>query len=659
VSTWLRSWQIDGGRLKMRRIQVIAALLALLALLLSLTFGLTAKHAAASSTLFSDNFESYPLASLPAAWTPVSGSWSVQQDGTQVLEQTNPDTSAEKRVLAGSVNWTDYVFQADVKPGANSPSSGLQLVARETDSNNYYSFGLWSNTWYLKKRVAGTQTELASGNFTFTSQFYTLTFSLQGTTLSATINGSTVVTLTDTSLSSGQIGFGSRAMSEIDNVVVTTNGTAPTPTPTATNTPTPTPTNTPTPTPTATNTPTPTPTPTSTPVGSGGGAQMTATPSSTGLTVQSLDANNNGWQVFFNKSAGGVITSTQEIDNGTHIELQAQNTNHGKVQFYFNVQGNWISNLQNPGTITLLRNTPQLIGIQTVSTNTSFNVQWVTTYYIWPDGQMYVAITATNNRSTSITLDSTDSVELDLGGFLLADYADTSPNAWYEYNGQITSPIPFSVSHKEAALFAQIPTVSAPPVMGTLLDKYTPFSSQGVQLLGIDQDQNSVRAKDSWHGTLPTLQAGQTLSFQFLLDFRRNLTQSQSVSIDADYRAPSVTVNVGALKSTDTEPISQALINGFNMDVGAYVISAANNVVNAQLNLPSGVTTRFVPRFKIVGWSKGAPLVTWGGRTLVAGTDYTFMLDPATSTLYLELNFDVVSGSASAGQQVNAALNIS
>jgi hypothetical protein len=622
---------------------MVVALMALLVLLLSLMFGFPMHHAAAASLLFSDDFESDALGAFPANWSQVSGSWSVQQDGTHVLEQTNPDTSAEKRVLAGSVNWTDYVFQVDVKPGANSPSSGLQIIARLSDSSNYYSFGLWSNTWYLKKRVAGTQTELAEGSFSFTSQFYTMTFSLQGTTLSAALNGKTVITKTDTSLSHGMIGFGSRAMSELDNVLVTTNSTTPTPTPTATNTP----------------TPTPTATPTPGGGGSTGGAQLTVIPGSTGLTVQSLDANNNGWQVFFNKSAGGVISSTQEIDNGAHTELMAQNTTHGRVQFYFNAQGTWISNLQNPGTITLIHNTPQLVGVQTVSTDTSFHIQWVTTYYLWPDGQTYVAITATNIGSSSVKLDSTDSIELDLGGMLLASYGDTSPNAWYEYNGQVTSPIPQGLSRKDATLFAHTPTVSAPPVMGVLLDKYTPLSSQGVQLYGIYESQNSFRAKDAWHGTLPTFLAGQTLSFQFLLDLRRNLTQGQSVAIDADYRTPSLTVNVGTLMSTDSEPVNQTLNNGFNMDTGTYVLSAANNQVDVQLNLPSGVTTRFAPRFKIVGWSKGAPTVTWNGSVLIAGMDYSYVIDPGTATLYVQLNFDVVSGSPSPGHLVNAPLDIS
>jgi hypothetical protein len=199
-------------------------------------------------TLFADDFESYALGSFPPTWTLVSGSWAVQQDGSQVLAQTDPSTSTGKRVMAGSTSWGDYVFQADVKPGANAPSQGFQLIARQIDANNYYSFGFFSGTWYLKKKIGGTQTTITQGNFSFTSQFYTLVFSLQGTTLSGSINGTTVFTKTDSSLSNGMIGLSTTDMAEIDNVLVTTSGSggSPTPTPTSASTATPTATATPT-----------------------------------------------------------------------------------------------------------------------------------------------------------------------------------------------------------------------------------------------------------------------------------------------------------------------------------------------------------------------------------------------------------------------------
>ncbi len=377
------------------------------------------------------------------------------------------------------------------------------------------------------------------------------------------------------------------------------------------------------------------------------------------MTVKSLDANLNGWSAFYKSSSGGVITNDGEIDNGVYTELEAQNTNHGRVQMYFQTSGSvWLSNLQSAGTITLLRNTPDLVVLQTVSTITSYHVRWTTTYFIWPDGEMYVQLQATNIGASALTLSSGDSIELNLGGLPLTNYKDQAPNAWYVYGGSATSPIPTSRRGVEAQLFGHTPTVASPPNMGYLLDKYTTWSSQGATSNGISENQNSFRAKDQWLGHLSNVNPGQTLTFLFLLDQRRSLTQAQSIAIDADYRAPSVVVNIGTLATSDNEPAGATLNKGFNVNLGAYVVAANNNHVNAQLSFPSGVTTRFEPRFKITGWTGGAPNVTWGGQALTSGYDYTYTEDLASHTLYVQLAFDVVAANPQSGQWVNAPLDI-
>ena len=668
------------GHLKVRPVRVAAALIALFILLFSLTLNFTAQHVGASNTLFTDDFESYSLGSFPPAWTSVSGAWSVQQDGTQVLEETNSDTTTEKRVLAGSTSWGDYVFQADVKPGANASALGFQLIARQVDVNNYYSFGFYSNTWYLKKKIAGTQSTLSQGNFSFTPQFYTLVFSLQGTTISGSINGTTVFTKTDTSLSQGSIGFSTKAMSELDNVLVTTAGAPPTPTPTFTNTPTSTSTTAPTatatntpvpsvtntPTATATNTPTATsttsPTATSTPGGGGsssaGNAQLTLTASGSNFILKSLDASNNGWQVFFNQALGGAITRTQEIDNGVVTDLQYQAILHSLVQSYVQTGGTFHANQDQAGQIIVLLNTPELVGIETISTNTHIHITWTYFYYFWPNGQIYIQLSIQNTGTTPVSFTTPDSVQINMDGLIIQNYPDTSPITWYAKNGVVKSPVPGSVSSTEADLFGRTPNSSTPQI-GFFLDKFTSWSAAGARNYGIQDFSNTTRGKDQWHGTISSLAPEQVLPFSLLLEVRRNMTQSQSVSFDTDYRAPSLTVNAGLLATSDDQPVQQSLNNGFNMDVGAYVISADSNHVNAQLNFPTGVTARWAPRFKIVGWFKGAPTVTWNGQSLTAGVDYNYVIDPGTDTLYLQLNFDVVSGVAGVGQQANAPLDIS
>lgn len=203
------------------------------------------------------------------------------------------------------------------------------------------------------------------------------------------------------------------------------------------------------------------------------------------------------------------------------------------------------------------------------------------------------------------------------------------------------------------------PSTGGAPFTGLFLDKFTTWSAAGASNGGIVYLGNTTRSKVQWQGVLSSLAPGQVLPFSLLLEFRRGLTQNQSLSFDSDFHAPEIAVNAGTLATTDTEPTNLALNNGFNMDLGAYVISANANHVNAQLMFPTGVSTRWTPRYKIVGWFKGAPTVTWNGQTLTAGVDYNYVVDGTTNTLYLQLNFDVVTASPGPGQQANAALDIS
>jgi len=81
------------------------------------------------------------------------------------------------------------------------------------------------------------------------------------------------------------------------------------------------------------------------------------------------------------------------------------------------------------------------------------------------------------------------------------------------------------------------------------------------------------------------------------------------------------------------------------------------NTVQATLGFPAGVSVRYGPSFKIVGWKSGPLVVRWGGSVLVAGTDYRSSID-STGALRVTLQFDVVAGSPGAGQRTNVMLSI-
>ncbi|HKS69502.1 MAG TPA: RHS repeat-associated core domain-containing protein, partial [Ktedonobacterales bacterium] len=182
--------------------------------------------AAPPDTLFSDNFEQDTLGAAPAGWSVTSGTWAVENDGTHVLQQTDTTIASSVYItpsVAGSANWTNYTVSADVKPGADNTSvTSANLMGRYTDTNNHYSLILKNNSeWWLGVKQAGNWTTIANGTFSYNSNtFYTLTLSLQGTTISGSINGTVVGSGTDSTFSSGGIGFSTAANSEIDNVSV-------------------------------------------------------------------------------------------------------------------------------------------------------------------------------------------------------------------------------------------------------------------------------------------------------------------------------------------------------------------------------------------------------------------------------------------------------
>ena len=197
------------------------------ALALYLNFSTSAQ----STTLFSDDFQD----GNANGWSRSSGTWTVVTDGSLVFRQTG--TSADSRARAGSTSWTNYSVQARVKPIAfNGANRYVGLIARATNSNHFYYLALTNgNQLVLAKRDGDTSTTLASRAFTVTAgTFYTLRIVVQGSSLTAFVNGTQQLTATDSQFTAGAIGVAAFfASGSFDDVVVTSGG-GPTPTPTPT-----------------------------------------------------------------------------------------------------------------------------------------------------------------------------------------------------------------------------------------------------------------------------------------------------------------------------------------------------------------------------------------------------------------------------------------
>jgi hypothetical protein len=136
------------------------------------------------------------------------------------------------------------------------------------------------------------------------------------------------------------------------------------------------------------------------------------------------------------------------------------------------------------------------------------------------------------------------------------------------------------------------------------------------------------------------------------------VNSASASAMAADFRVPSLTTSAGSLQTSDAELNASGLVSGYNPGTGRYVLAPnAAGQVQAQLGFPAGVTVRYHPSFKVVGWHGGPLVVRWGSTVLVAGTDYQSSID-STGALRVSLSFDVVAGSPSSGQRANAVISI-
>ena len=172
-----------------------------------------------STTLLSDNFEDGDS----AGWTAASGTWSVINDGSKVLNQKALGTA----VITNGSPWTDYAYQAEVKIPVSDANAGI--IFRVQDSNNYYMYRIngTTNTVDLYKCVNGTLTNVSSAVLTSTvtpDQWYLIKAVVNGNNIKGYVNGYLKTDWTNpiTELTSGKVGLRTTSMNvSFDNILVT------------------------------------------------------------------------------------------------------------------------------------------------------------------------------------------------------------------------------------------------------------------------------------------------------------------------------------------------------------------------------------------------------------------------------------------------------
>ncbi|MFI5914731.1 family 16 glycoside hydrolase [Dactylosporangium sp. NPDC051541] len=187
-----------------------------------------ATQAAFADTLFSATFED----GSTSGWSKSGGTWSVVADGSQVLQQSNAG-SENAREFAGDSGWTNYTVQASVKPLTLGSGGFAALLARSTSSTTFYRLALLpGNSVQLQAVSSGSVTVLATRSQTVsTGTWYTLAITANGSSISGSVNGATVGTVSNSAITKGRIGLQTAYSSaSFDNVTVTTGGTTnPTP----------------------------------------------------------------------------------------------------------------------------------------------------------------------------------------------------------------------------------------------------------------------------------------------------------------------------------------------------------------------------------------------------------------------------------------------
>ncbi len=163
----------------------------------------------------------------PGQWNVIQGQCQISSDSSNYL--TCEDQGNEARAVGGNSGWTDVTITADVRIRDFGSDRRVYLAGRFVDADNWYGAALYNASprkLQIRKKVAGASSDIASADFDFSEdQWYAIRLTLRGDSLQMAIDGVTVLSGTDTSLSSGRIALlTDRSMADWDNISVTTIG---------------------------------------------------------------------------------------------------------------------------------------------------------------------------------------------------------------------------------------------------------------------------------------------------------------------------------------------------------------------------------------------------------------------------------------------------
>jgi len=189
---------------------------------------------------YSDNFDGYAAAKEPKYLMAQQGAFEASTCGGgrtgMCVRQASPQEpirwkeNATPYALLGNVNWNNYTASADV---LLEKSGYAELIGRAGTEdlkpcglNAYYLRASDTGAWSIVRNNSScAMTTIASGTTAAlgTNRWHSLALSFSGSTITASIDGTVVRTLTDTTYGAGQVGFGTSQgeTAQFDNLSVT------------------------------------------------------------------------------------------------------------------------------------------------------------------------------------------------------------------------------------------------------------------------------------------------------------------------------------------------------------------------------------------------------------------------------------------------------
>ncbi|MET9634388.1 ricin-type beta-trefoil lectin domain protein [Lentzea sp. NPDC006480] len=193
---------------------------------------------------YSDNFDGYAAGKEAKYLMDMEGAFEASacgagRAGTCVRQASTQQaipwkTRTDPYALLGNVAWNNYVVSADAlleKPGYASliGRAGGQDTGNQAALNAYHfrvsDTGSWS---ILRTNTSAQVSTLRNGTTTAlgTNRWHSLSLGFSGSTITASVDGTVVGTVTDSTLSAGQAGLGTSQgeTAQFDNLVISGSG---------------------------------------------------------------------------------------------------------------------------------------------------------------------------------------------------------------------------------------------------------------------------------------------------------------------------------------------------------------------------------------------------------------------------------------------------